>query len=606
SSGRGISHTIRWDCLNYFWDYFHPSFPVVHRPTFFPKSPSPLLSGVMLAIGSLFDMRPDAEMYSLALQEIVSRLLKKRKIAHNSRMTDLQTVFLLEILSKYHARQIDVQTSTRFRQLYASLYSARASLANSPLAIFKTQSNERTQEDIRRAHKYWIDHETKRRIFHACSVLDLQQVALFEERATIQVHSSKLSVDTSHHIHLPCAEDLWNASPEDEWAGLAESALSQSVKDARATYATASVSDYSFFQHSIISASPDGLHNLRCSDELVSPPNPNVPLSRTRFNYHVFQMSNNIPVRELLIVAGESWFLGRKVEQELDYDKAKQTVRQWVEERCTISTTKDEKDVVSAHWHALRVLRMLVNHDEIGQALRTTNMLHEDWATYLAALVCWARGYGSSLNRKPSTVHSCPAGSVPLSPMLSQKRKFIDAQSSRISKRHASMSSTTSAIATPVVAQTSATPVFARPQTPQYQQVYSPYNSLNFIAPVSPAQIIPSQPTSLPKGHYVFTPPPPRPSQPRSFIPSAVTSPQTTPSSTADTQHMKAYLSATDVAHTQFFTPQALSLDVLSNTTGLLNVIRLHKIGKKDGLGGLMNNASKTLERLAWNRPGLF
>src|ERR1700760_4776615 len=51
----GLSDTIRWDCLEHYWQYFHPSFPIVHRPTFLPPKPSPLLASAMVAIGSQYD-----------------------------------------------------------------------------------------------------------------------------------------------------------------------------------------------------------------------------------------------------------------------------------------------------------------------------------------------------------------------------------------------------------------------------------------------------------------------------------------------------------------------------------------------------------------------
>ena len=212
-----LSDTIRWDCLELYWQYFHPSFPIVHRPTFLPTKPSPLLASAMVAIGSQYDTRPDAKLYSLTLLEIATKLLRRRdNITSRSRLADLQCVFLLEILSKYCARRVEVEMSARFRSLFASLDQARRTLATDPLAVFRTLRKERTADDIQRAHKFWLEHETRRRILQASSVLDLQQVGLFEQPATIVQHERSRRAGAGPlrlNISLPCAEELWETSP---------------------------------------------------------------------------------------------------------------------------------------------------------------------------------------------------------------------------------------------------------------------------------------------------------------------------------------------------------------------------------------------------------
>lgn len=141
--GMEIMDTMKWqDCFECYWRHFHPLFPIVHRPTFFATKPSPLLAGAMVAIGSQYDTRHNAKEYSLALLEACLKLLSKvsqapspdligitpltlliqrTPITSRSRITDIQTVFLLEFLSKFRSRRADVQISHRFRSLYGSV-----------------------------------------------------------------------------------------------------------------------------------------------------------------------------------------------------------------------------------------------------------------------------------------------------------------------------------------------------------------------------------------------------------------------------------------------------------------------------------------------------
>ena len=72
------------------------------------------MASAMVAIGSQYDTREDAKEYSLALLEAATKLLSKRDtINSRSRLTDLQTVFLLEVLSRYRSRRANVQSMKR-------------------------------------------------------------------------------------------------------------------------------------------------------------------------------------------------------------------------------------------------------------------------------------------------------------------------------------------------------------------------------------------------------------------------------------------------------------------------------------------------------------
>ncbi|KIW28305.1 uncharacterized protein PV07_07981 [Cladophialophora immunda] len=350
----------------------------------------------MLAIGSQYDTRPDAKLYSLTLLEIATKLLRRRdNITSRSRLADLQTVFLLEILSKYCARRVEVEMSARFRSLFASLDQARRTLATDPLAVFRTLSKERTTDDVQRAHKFWLEHETRRRILQACTVLDLQQVVLFEQPATIVHHERPRRTGPNGlrlNVSLPCSEDLWETSPIEEWVEMASgSETPPSSSKARPCHPDqASSSSLDYFQIQVSLAANQGLP----LDQLL-PRNDQAGESACRlfFNRHAREMAKNAPIRQLLVVSGESWIIGKKLENEAEFQDAKRNLRVWVD---------SNRESRVALWHATQLIRSraefstsdLTNTD-LSVSFQDTHMLHEPWAFYLAALVCWAYGFSA-------------------------------------------------------------------------------------------------------------------------------------------------------------------------------------------------------------------
>ncbi|EXJ95707.1 hypothetical protein A1O1_00830 [Capronia coronata CBS 617.96] len=410
----GLPDTIRWHCLDYYWQYFHPHFPVVHRPTFLPTKPSPLLASAMAAIGSQYDDRPDAKLYSLTLLEIATKLLRRRhSITSRSRLADLQTVFLLEVLSKYCARRVEVDMSARFRSLFASLDQARRTLATDALAVFRTLPKDRTADDVTRAHKFWLEHETRRRILQASTVLDLQQVTLFEQPATIVQHERprRPSLDLRYKVPLPCPRELWETSPIETWLEAA------SKNDMSKQPNTGNAADFpadwphDFFQVQVgVATNPELSYGqfLPQKDQL-----PGDSAARLAFNYHLHEMARHTPIRQLLVVSGESWVLGKKLESEAEFQTAKRNLRAWID--------ANRESRISL-WHATQLIRSRAQfivsdsaNTDLAVSFLDTHMLHEPWGLYLAVLVCWAYGLTASVMLETMGGQVSGAGSTSVS-----------------------------------------------------------------------------------------------------------------------------------------------------------------------------------------------
>ncbi|KAI4192159.1 MAG: hypothetical protein LQ346_004449 [Caloplaca aetnensis] len=89
------------------------------------------------------------------------------------------------------------------------------------------------------------------------------------------------------------------------------------------------------------------------------------------------------------MTASESWLFGTKVTEETVWQQAKSTLRDWV------AGDAAKKAV----WHATQVLRLVFqDQGPQQQQLDGSGYLHDLWCLYIAALVCWAFGYGTAVD----------------------------------------------------------------------------------------------------------------------------------------------------------------------------------------------------------------
>jgi hypothetical protein len=228
-------------------------------------------------------------------------------------------------------------------------------------------------------------------MLQASTVLDLQQVTFFEQPATIVQHDRpRRSTPTIRtNLSLPCNDELWEISPVEKWAEMASSYESRS----RSTRNVQSRSDapLDYFQIQVsLSTDPTAPEEIYMSQTHLSGDS----ALRLTFNHHARELARNTPIRQLLTVSGESWIMGRKLENESQFQDAKRNLRTWVDSNM-------ESRV--AFWHATQLIRSRAEFNfsdtrDTGLAVSfyDTHMLHEPWVFYLAALVCWAYGCSSA------------------------------------------------------------------------------------------------------------------------------------------------------------------------------------------------------------------
>ncbi|KAI9881482.1 MAG: hypothetical protein M1830_000045 [Pleopsidium flavum] len=370
------------DYLDCYWQHFHPLFPIIHRPTLFIKTPPPLLAAAMVAIGAQFSTRPGSNSYSTFMHEACIKLLstQRNQITDRSRISDLQTILLLEVFSKYRSRRADVQMSSRFKVLYSSLLEDRNRLLADPTIPLGNIPKHANQQVLQAAWHCWIDCETRRRILLSAFMLDTKQVTFFQQRSSNR-HVTTEELD----LPFPCGDLLWESRTVAEWRLGSESEQTYRLTEAADI---ASISDISLnpFQSTLIlchlvssqTSATEFDNDLQTSQNCL--PNSTAGSSNCGLlTYHALLMAKKTPIRALLTVSGESWIFGHKLSEEADFHAAKTNLRVWA------TTTNDACQAV---WHATTLLRHAMHDDNTS-----TNMLHEQWSIYLAALVCWAFGF---------------------------------------------------------------------------------------------------------------------------------------------------------------------------------------------------------------------
>ncbi|KAI2254077.1 hypothetical protein LOZ10_006004 [Ophidiomyces ophidiicola] len=392
NGGMAIIDLAKWqDCLECYWLYFHPLFPIVHRASFFATKPSPLMTGAMVAIGSQYDQRPNSKEYSLALLEACQKILSKRApITSRSRTSDIQAVFLLEMLSKYRSRRADIKISHRLRSLYGSFIQDGHWASQNPLAAYHSLPPNPSIEDLRNANKFWAEHETRRRVLQAAFILEVQQSLFFQQPLATFLRSNSEPTIRDYRISekvdlpFPCSADLWECSDITQWVKLAndyEAMLLSGARDRVIQSASFPTIDVDPFQASLIFCQTlPNTNDLEDAMEVFVKKITEKPASDgsggvshtgpsyIRFMYHVLLAAKHVPVQALLTVSGESWLFSRKV-SEAEFRASTEKMQAWI---------SNQAEAKRALWHAINALQYAIEADDPNLPIQARRQMSTD------------------------------------------------------------------------------------------------------------------------------------------------------------------------------------------------------------------------------------
>ncbi|KAF2176243.1 hypothetical protein K469DRAFT_700233 [Zopfia rhizophila CBS 207.26] len=384
--GIGIVSTYPYNqYLNSYWSLFHPSFPVVHRPTCDGVPASPMLHAAMIAIGAQYSSDPSAKRKSRILHDRCLKLLDKRDmdmLTEPERLCDYHALFLIEVLSQYRARRAAETLTNRFEAMYQKFSQEFRVITTS---IVETLSALTQNENSAFEHwTQWINLSGQQRLLLCCYILEYQQATLLAR----QPQSSVIQV-TGFDLPFPAAAALWDATNATEWAMLA----GQYVHFP--TYVYEVMSDTSLapldtFQSSLLIAAH--YNHFGNPTPYLSPPLfPSIDhlLDASPITKHQLLTAKLLqvtPIRALLAVSGESWILTEKVPSIAAFSGFKITLKTWVNGLWASTTDSQNQAVEDA-------LKLAVNILQDAMAIQPQVLrleLGADMGLYFAALVIWA------------------------------------------------------------------------------------------------------------------------------------------------------------------------------------------------------------------------
>ena len=194
-----------------------------------------------------------------------------------------------------------------------------------------------------------------------------------------------MSAEDSLNLPFPTSAATWDCPDIFAWRNLITSheAFSLSELGPNLPFLDA-------FQSSLLACYQ--IHGFRLSNDpkqhdLIYHP-PKSLFQHTLRTHHALALSTHTPLHALLITASESWLFGTKITDKVAWQEYKATLREWISRDSAIKAT----------WHATQLLRLsFQSQSDIPQLETDTGgYLHDLWSLYLAALVCWAFGYGTT------------------------------------------------------------------------------------------------------------------------------------------------------------------------------------------------------------------
>lgn len=195
-------------------------------------------------------------------------------------------------------------------------------------------------------------------------------------------------------LPFPASADIWDCPDIFTWRSLISSHEAFSLSKLGPNLPSLDA-----FQSSLLTCCQ--IHRFQLSSDpkqhnMIYQP-PKSLLQHTICTHHTLALSTHTPLHALLITASESWLFGTKITDKTTWQQSKATLREWIA----------SEDATKATWHATQLLRLTFQSqsDPLQQEAHSGGYLHDLWCLYVAALVCWAFGYGTTNARaQPETL----------------------------------------------------------------------------------------------------------------------------------------------------------------------------------------------------------
>ncbi|KAI8930793.1 hypothetical protein NX059_011817 [Plenodomus lindquistii] len=386
-----ITHTNPFEQdLDYYWRFFHPTFPVIHRPTFRRVTATPMLLAAMIAIGGQYSSEASVKRKSRDLHDRCVKLLERREqdiMTEPERLQDYQASFIIEVISQFRSRRSAKVLTSRFLKVYskAALYFRDTTSQIAELISTVDQSNDQSNDAALATWNRWIELISWQRLLQACYILESQQATLLaRESASSIVHT------TGYDLPLPVSHIVFDAESPREWQS-ASQIHSPIVKYIYEISPALILSPLDEFQSSVLIAAAYNRCDVGMSYAFPSPESDlghyiNMSTSTTR-QYLAAKLIHVTPVRALLAVPGESWIFSEKVPTVEAFSGLRTTLRTWVAQLWAMDgTLSDPPPIKEALQLSITILETALKE----QHYPITPEVGTDLSIFYAALVLWA------------------------------------------------------------------------------------------------------------------------------------------------------------------------------------------------------------------------
>ncbi|KAL8801025.1 MAG: hypothetical protein Q9182_004769 [Xanthomendoza sp. 2 TL-2023] len=290
-----------------------------------------------------------------------------------------------------------IQSSPEFKEAYTSVCSMNVhdwvfidaaqliadqdSQQVSQASLLQTLPPPTAPAQLQVVYRRWVQDEIRRRILVAMFVLDIQHSHLFQRQRCYNGSLGQHGLD----LPFPTSAETWNCPDVFTWRNLIATHEVFSISGLGPNYPP-----LDSFQFSLLTCCQ--VHSLGRSSEPTQDDfvyrSSKSYLQHALFTHHAFSLTTHTPLHALIITASDSWLFGSKVTDEAVWQRSKVTLRKWI----------TSESAMQAVWHAARLLRLVSwgQIDALQQATDNGGYLHRLWCIYVAALVCWAFGYGNT------------------------------------------------------------------------------------------------------------------------------------------------------------------------------------------------------------------
>lgn len=180
--------------ISKYWTFFHPQYPILHKPSFQADDCPPGLLWAIICLGAAYDKADD---FAAKIAEPLRwAIFGSADFSPPAKLWVIQSLVLLEIFEK-------TMTTRKLHERAHIHHGTTLQLVRRGSALFGEENH--VDKD---PWKRWVDVEATKRAALMAFILDVFDAAMFGHSLVMSVHEIRIS--------LPCSEALWAEYPSEK------------------------------------------------------------------------------------------------------------------------------------------------------------------------------------------------------------------------------------------------------------------------------------------------------------------------------------------------------------------------------------------------------